>query len=130
MADFFRYGYAIAEAIQTGFGDRFIDEYYQNIKFATKKTIEKAPLLECVCALMENTNYWKGSATELLGKLQKISISNNIFGFLPDTANALSREINKHSHELITSGIFVNFGRSKERYIELKKYHKSTEDTD
>lgn len=130
MADFYQYGYAIAEAMQTGYGDRFIKEYNQNIKFASRKTIEKNPLLESICVLMDKTNHWKGSATELLVKLQEICVKNNIAGFLPDTANSLSRELKKHTHELTTSGIFINYGRSKERYIEVKKLSTSTDDID
>lgn len=125
MADFCKYGYAIAEAMGTGFGEKFIEDYYDNIKLATDEAISKSPFLESVRVLMDKSDYWKGTATELLAKLRGILrglyTGVNINSLIPETPNAISRELTKHSHELKESDITFKFGRSKNRYIELIK---------
>lgn len=125
MADFCRYGYAIAEAIKEGYGEKFIDEYYQNIDFAAEKSIEQSPLLEGVRNLVEKEAFWKGTATELLKKLhgclREIYMSNSVHNLIPETPNALSRELKNHSHEFEKAGIKVDRGHSTDRYIKISK---------
>lgn len=125
MADFYRYGYAIAEAMETGYGQKFINDYDQNIELATDEAIGKSPFLESVRILMDKSDYWKGTATELLAKLRGVLsglyTGVNINSLIPNTPNAISRELTKHSHELKASDITFKLGRSKNRYIELIK---------
>ena len=48
MADFSKFGYAIAEAIGTGNGEKFLEQYRDNMKLAVESAVEENPLLECV----------------------------------------------------------------------------------
>lgn len=127
MADFCEYGYAIAEAIFKGYGVKFIEQYKQNIKFATESAIEENPLLECIRYIADE-GYWYGTASELLlklkGLLPKVYIGRNLPENFPKSANALSRKLNLHQHELKNMGIKINIGRAKERFIAISKEDK------
>ncbi len=125
MADFSRYGYAIAEAIGEGNGKIFIEQYKKNIKLAVESAIEENPLLECIEYIIDKEGSWQGTMTELLLKIRRV-IQNVYIGKtlpmnFPKTANALSRKLNSYKHELANLGITLETSRSKERRVKLSK---------
>ena len=125
MADFSRYGYAIAEAIEVGQGANFIEIYKQNIKLATESAVQENPVLNSLREFAESKQHWKGTMTELLNELQKIVrnlyISKTLPASFPNNPNSLSRILNTHKHELKNLDINLNIGRTSNRYVEVSR---------
>ena len=125
MADFSRYGYAIAEAIETGKGIEFIEAYKQNIKLATESAVRENPVLNSLRELIEEKKYWKSTPSVLLNELQKkvrnLYINKSLPASFPNTPNSLSRMLGNHKHELKNLDIEIDIGRTTNRYIELRK---------
>lgn len=124
MGDFMLYGYAVAEAIKSGYGKKFCDDYIINRNLSSKAVIEENPLLEAIEFFAEKHNYWRGTATDLLKLLQqclreKYGCTNS--DLMRIRPNAMSQKLKTHTHELKTLGIKVKVGRSKERYVEVTK---------
>lgn len=124
MADFSRYGYAIAEAIGEGYGDIFIEAYKDNIKHATQSIVERDPVLNSMLHLAESGS-WRGTMTELLKKLQtcyrELYTAKNLPLTFPDNPIALARKLNIHKHELEKLGVNYETGHSKERFVVVGK---------
>lgn len=124
MADFAKHGYAIAEAVKNGYGEVFNKAYSENITLATTTAVEENPLLDSVRQLVDDTSEWTGTSTELRTKLLYYlskSGNRNVPSCLNKAANALTRELNAHSHEFKALGIAYESGRGKARYITIKK---------
>ncbi|MBR6510452.1 MAG: hypothetical protein IKT38_07590 [Clostridia bacterium] len=125
MADFSRYGYAIAEAIEEGLGSTFIKTYKDNIKLATESAVQENPVLNSLREFVEYKKHWRGTMTELLNELQKIVrklyISKSLPSSFPNNANGLSRILNTHKHELKNLDVNVEIGRTTNRYVEVSK---------
>ena len=125
MADFSRYGYAIAEAISKGQGEHFIEVYTNNIKLATESAVQESPVLNAMREFVENKKFWRGTMTDLLNELQRIVrnlyIGKSLPSSFPNNANSLSRTLNTHKHELKNLDISIDIGRTTNRYVELRK---------
>lgn len=121
MADFCKYGYAIAEAICEGYGNLFIEQYTNNQKIATESVVGENPLLECVKYIYENEGYWKGTMSTLLLKMQQtlpeIYIGKSIPTGFPKSASSLSRKLNNHQYDFKILGINIQIGRDTDRYV-------------
>lgn len=132
MADFAKYGYAIAEAIKEGMGQEFITEYEENIRVATQYAIEENPLLECIKHIVDRDGVYKGKMSNLLLEIKKvlpnIYISKTLPDSFPKSANSLSKKLKVCKHELKTLGIKLEIGRATERYVHLEKISDSTVD--
>ena len=124
MADYSRYGYAIAEAMGEGYGAKFIEDYRDNIRKATASLVEQDPVLNCVVHVAE-TGSWRGTMSDLLKKLQKcyreIYTSKNLPITFPDNPISLSKKLGNHKHELDKLGVNVVTGRSKDRFVVVYK---------
>lgn len=133
MADFSRYGYAIAEAIETGKGIEFIETYKQNIKLATESAVRENPVLNSLREFVENKKYWRGTMTDLFNELQKIVrnlyINKTLPASFPNNPNSLSRMLNTHKHELKNLDIDIDIGRTTNRYIEIRKINENPSTT-
>ena len=77
MADFCRWGYAVAEALGMP-GEAFLDAYYRNIGSANEEAISGNPVAAAVVALMNGTNYWQGGASKLLDALDEVAKTERI----------------------------------------------------
>lgn len=130
MADFSRYGFAIAEAIEKGQGVKFIDTYKQNIKLATESAVQENPVLNALREFAEDKKYWRGTMTDLLNELQKIVrslyINKTLPASFPNNPIGLSRMLNTHKHELKNLDIDIDIGRTTNRYVELRKIGENT----
>jgi hypothetical protein len=62
---------------------------------------------------VQSTKVWKGSATELLTELKTHDSPYN----LPKSAGALSQSLKGQTPSLEANGIYLKFGRDKDRYI-------------
>lgn len=125
MADFAKYGYAIAEAIKLGYGKEFLKQYDDNIQLAAESAVGENPLLECVRYIAEKKGKYQETMSKLLLDLKyvlpKVYIGRNIPDGFPVSANSLSRKLSTCKHELIAQGIKIEIGRSKTRYVTIEK---------
>lgn len=73
MADFARWGYAIAEAIYPGGGMNFIKALESNKLIITEQAIRANPVALAINQLMVNQHNWTGTGGELLFALERIA---------------------------------------------------------
>ena len=125
MADFCRWGYAIAEAAGiAGGGDRFLEAYQANIERSNSEAIEAHPVASAVIALMEKRDSWSGSVADLLATLERIALTERINTRLkdwPKAAHVLSKRLKEVRSNLGKKGIVFNIrhmGKAKEITIE------------
>ena len=120
MADFTRWGYAIAEVLGIG-GDKFLEAYLNNQNNANIEALESHPVGFAMYKFMEDKTVWSGSPTKLLSELEivagfeKIDTSNSNWAKTP---NVLSRRLNEIKSNLLDLGI--EFERSKGKNREIK----------
>lgn len=124
MADFTRWGYAIAEACGIG-GEKFLKAYLNNQHKANDEAVSSNPIATAIIRLMENTQYFEGSASKLLEVLnsiaedEKIDIQSKLWAKEP---NVLSRRLNELKSNLLMEGItFSTSNTSLGRKIEIRK---------
>ncbi|WP_423243228.1 hypothetical protein [Clostridium autoethanogenum] len=107
MADFTKWGYAIAEAAGIG-GEKFIDAYFNNQNRANDEALESNPVASTIIALMKNEEKWEGTVSQLLTKLcdvafiEKIDTNSRLW---PKEPNVLSRRLNEVKSNLLLYGI-------------------------
>ena len=120
MADFTRWGYAIAEVLGIG-GDKFLEAYLNNQNNANIEALESHPVGFAMYNFMEDKTVWSGSPTKLLSELEivagfeKIDTTNSNWAKTP---NVLSRRLNEIKSNLLDVGI--EFERSKGKNREIK----------
>ena len=120
MADFTRWGYAIADVLGIG-GDKFLEAYLNNQNNANIEALESHPVGFAMYKFMEDKTVWSGSPTKLLSELEivagfeKIDTTNSNWAKTP---NVLSRRLNEIKSNLLDVGI--EFERSKGKNREIK----------
>jgi len=119
MADFAHLGFCIAEAMNEGDGNRFLEVYSNNNLKAVESTLQNSSLVTSILEFMNDKIDWKGSATELLEELLNTFSVGTIPGDFPTTTNSLSRSLTKYKNDLGKLGVDLIIGRSKDRYIKL-----------
>ena len=77
MADFAKWGYTIAEAID-GKGDEFLRLYESDINDRIIETIHSKPIAAAIIKLMKRSTYWFGTPSDLLSELNHIAETQNI----------------------------------------------------
>jgi hypothetical protein len=119
MADFARWGYAIAEVAGLG-GDNFVEAYKANIEKQDEEAIEANPAAQALISYMEDREDWEGTASELLKDL------NTYVGFgsglrdsylWPKDAARLSIKLNEVEPNLMSRGLFLKRYTSNLRRI-------------
>ncbi|MGH7217913.1 MAG: hypothetical protein ACREGE_00490 [Candidatus Microsaccharimonas sp.] len=131
MADFARWGYAIAEA--SGFsGEKFIEAYNANITIQHDEAIEANPVAQTIIEFMSDRNTWQGTPAELYNLLNivafKLQISQSR-GWPKDAAR-LGRALTSIAPNLIAKGVELERSRSKDRLIIITKPTVITDDND
>lgn len=120
MADFARWGYAIAEA--AGFsGSDFTKAYKANVSTQNDEAIEASPLAQAIVAFMENREYWSGTPSELYEVLEPTATDLHILqskGWPKDPAR-LSTALTLLIPNLLERGIKAEKTRGKVRTITL-----------
>lgn len=106
MADYAKWGYAIAEAIGYG-GENFLSAYYKNISEAVEEAVTGDVVGAALVEFMEGKMTWKGTATELLRLLEKLPNVDKKSSDWPKGSNVLSRKINALRSALEEYGIEV-----------------------
>lgn len=107
MADFTRWGYAIAEAMGYG-GEAFLEAYAKNQGKSNEEAISAHPVASAVVALMASTPNWRGTVATLLSALEKVAetekINTNVKVW-PNAAHILSRRLKEVQSNLKQKGI-------------------------
>jgi len=97
MADFHRWGYAIAEAIGIG-GEAFIEAYTENVNSQSQETLKASIIAHVLLTFMIGQDEWSGSPTALLNNLnamaEEMSISTRVKEW-PKAAHILTRRLNE-----------------------------------
>ncbi|MDU4853953.1 MAG: hypothetical protein E6X72_06105 [Clostridioides difficile] len=107
MADFTRWGYAIAEALGIG-GEAFLDAYFSNQNKSNEEAISSHPVASAIVALMKSTTNWNGTVAELLGTLERVAEIEKINTHVkvwPNAAHILSRRLKEVQSNLKQVGI-------------------------
>lgn len=131
MADWSRWGYAVAEALGLG-GDTFLDAYRANRKAADDEALGSHPVGAAVMVFMDSREEWTGQPSALLRKLEKVAEPEKIdtgHKLWPGAPNWLSRRINEVEHNLAKAGIRWDRGESDNRFVRLwREEEESAED--
>jgi hypothetical protein len=131
MADFTRWGYAIAEAV--GFsGESFVKAYNGNISVQHDEAIEANPVAKAILAFMQERTYWQGTAADLYIELNKLAWDLQISqskGW-PKDAPRLGRALAIIEPNLLAKGIDVEHSRATERLITICKLTVDADVTD
>lgn len=122
MADFCRWGYAIAEALG-GHGEQFLREYAANYERQNTEAIESDPVATLTIDFMRNRDQWRGRVSELFVQLVDMAQEHGISKHaksMPPRPNILSRRLNNLKSNLEAVGITFSIkGESKDSYITL-----------
>ncbi|NTW15342.1 MAG: hypothetical protein HGA38_03155 [Candidatus Moranbacteria bacterium] len=117
MADFARWGYAIAEALGDG-GSTFMTSYRDNIAVQNEQAVSESPVAALVLGLMRLTRgEWKGDSTSLLKELRKVSEDEGINAKskdFPVSPSVLSRRLNEIRSSLQDEGVLVEKSGQRE----------------
>ncbi len=109
MADFARWGCAIAEAM--GYTNKqFLTAYGNNIAKQNTEAIEASPVATAVVTLIDQNNEWEGTATDLHRELERLAnelrIDTKSKNWPKDPA-ALSRKLHVVATNLAEEGISI-----------------------
>jgi hypothetical protein len=107
MADFTRWGYAVAEAANIG-GEKFLEAYINNQKTANDEAVESNPVALAVIKFMNFHNKWKGTVATLLGQLRDVAHRENIdtnSKLWANEPNVLSRRLKEVKSNLESFGV-------------------------
>lgn len=77
MADYCRWGYAIAEVIGYG-GESFLQAYENNLNRANDSVINDDPIAAAIVAFMRERTEWDGYVSQLFDELEQISLVEKI----------------------------------------------------
>lgn len=131
MADFARWGYAIAEA--SGFsGEAFIKAYSCNIAIQHDEAIEANPVAQTIMQFMYDRDAWNGTPAELYNLLTPIAFKLQIsqsWGWPKDAAR-FGRALTYITPNLLAKGIELERSRAKDRLITINKSTVITDETD
>ena len=113
MADFAHF----AEAVCQGLGHppgTFLAAYNQNRQAANESVLEDSPVARIVRTFMVDTTSWTGTASELLDELSAMATERALASRAwPRTPKALASVLRRIAPQLRTTGLIVDFDRSK-----------------
>jgi hypothetical protein len=131
MADFTRWGYAIAQAAGFG-GDSFINAYNANIAIQHDEAIDANPVAKAIVGLMKERQQWQGTPADLYNTLYEVAFDLGITqspGWPKDAAR-LGRALTPITPNLNAKGIDLERSRNKERLISIWKIADATDAID
>jgi hypothetical protein len=127
MADWTRWGMAIAEAIEPGGAELLLEAYRQNRLQQNEEALAAHAIGAAVLALMADVdrNEWTGTPSKLLTKLNQVAEENSIdttSRLWPRGASWLLRRLQEVETNLVTTGIKVTATRTAgQRLITLTR---------
>ena len=125
LADFARWGFAIAEAIEKGKGKQFIKDYQKNIRRQNSEVLQNNSLCLAVTRFMDNQNEWSDTVQKAFDALVKIAEPDKTDKSFPATSNNLRKHLELIQSTLIESeGIdfkFSDIRRNDGYHVTFKK---------
>jgi hypothetical protein len=132
MADWCRWGYAIAEALGLG-GETFLSVYSQAIGQSNEAALQAHPVGAAVSFLMQGQSEWSGTPAALLDALDRVAVEHRIdtkARSWPKAAHILSRRLAEVRSNLHDAGIVVETGRGDSRVVTIRKVPESSVGSD
>ncbi|WP_321993474.1 hypothetical protein [Clostridium butyricum] len=124
MADFTRWGYAIAEACGIG-GEKFLNAYLKNQSRANQEALASNPVANAIILFTNQVKLFEGKVSDLLTELNTVAMQNGIDVKSPlwaKEANVLSRRLNELKSNLKSEGIeFEIKHRTQGKIITIEK---------
>ncbi|MEG2289408.1 MAG: hypothetical protein RSA29_03515 [Clostridium sp.] len=127
MADFTRWGYAVAEAMKVG-GEVFLKAYLNNQKKANQEAVESNPVATALIKYMNENISFTGTVSSLLtvlnqvAEVEQIDTTSKLWAKEP---NVLSRRLNEIKSNLELEGIYYEISQKNHgRVIEIVKIPK------
>lgn len=120
MADYARWGYAVAEAAGYG-GKVFLEAYEQNIVIQHDEAIEASPVAQAIVELMRQRPQWSGAPAELYIELRELidKLQLEKSREWPKNAASLGKKLASISPNLSAKGIELQRARGRERSITI-----------
>jgi len=116
MADFAKWGYAIAEALG-GRGNEFLESYQQNVARQNEEVIQGNTLAQATLLFMSDRESWNGTVKKAWEKLNDIANPQKKDPTFPGSSRTLRKHLEKIKTNLMDMGITYNIGkRSKEGF--------------
>jgi hypothetical protein len=113
MADFARWGMAVAQALGESPGD-FLRAYAENVGRQNEAAIEESPVAQALAYFMTSENEWSGTPAQLLDRIQTLvpvlHIAEKCKAW-PKTPGWLTRRIMEVHANLLSMGIRVDVDR-------------------
>ena len=127
MADFTRWGYAVAEACGIG-GEKFLEAYLNNQRKANQEAVDSSPIVTALIKYMNENKSFTGTVSQLLLGLnqiaedEQIDITSKLWAKEP---NVLSRRLNEMKSNLELEGIYYDVSQKNHgRVIDIVKIDK------
>ncbi|MFZ2226474.1 MAG: hypothetical protein WA064_03390 [Candidatus Moraniibacteriota bacterium] len=107
MADFAKWGCAIAEAI--GYTQKqFVEAYEENYGMQNRQAIEENPVASAILMLVGNRKNWNGTSRDLLKEIKAIAEKEDLdMKFFPKSPSALSRKVNEVRSNLLSESVKI-----------------------
>ena len=113
MADFAHFAEAVCQGLGHSPGT-FLAAYNRNRQAANESVLEDSPVARFVRTFMVDTTSWTGTASELLDELSAMATERALASKAwPRTPKALSSVLRRIAPQLRTTGLIVDFDRSK-----------------
>jgi hypothetical protein len=122
MADFARWVTSCEPGLGVEAGT-FLTSYWENRKAAVATSVEFNAVAQAVIALMESQDEWRGTATQLLGRLNETAPSDlRTRRDWPATPEAVANRLRRAAPDLRAVGIETEFFRqNKRRLVSLRR---------
>jgi hypothetical protein len=118
MADFTRWGFAIAEALG-GLGVEFLGAYGKNIEVQNEEVIQGNTLAQAVLTFMNEKGQWDGYVKEVFTKLQEIANPSKYDRTFPGDHKNLRKHLERIKPTLSEYGISFTIGRRSSQGIPI-----------
>jgi len=132
MADFTRWGYAIAQACGYDGAD-FVKAYPRNVEIQHDAAIDANPVAQTIAEFSKDQEQWSGTPAEFVAQLNDLAFHLKVgtSSGWPKDAARLGRILNPISPNLQAKGIKIDRpARSKDRLITITKFTVDTVVTD
>jgi len=95
MADFATWGYAIAEALEEGYGKKFVAAYRENIKRQNTEVLQNNSLCIAVTQLLKSKPEWEGTIKDAYETLYEIVEPAKTDGSFPANSRQLRNALER-----------------------------------
>jgi len=128
MADFARWGYAIAEALG-GRGDEFLKAYRANIARQNEEVVEGNTLAQVVLRFMADKKEWSGYVQNAFETLQRIANPTKADRTFPKDQKNLRKHLERIKTTLLELGVRFDIGTRDKQGVPISFLRESKSST-